>query len=121
MERDSFVDAVASIDLSGIAQKQRAVRMKSDMLPAKERPRVVTFIQIQTLRAIADLTEELGQPPLLVELADTLGITANSVPFRLEALEKHGLIERRAGESRSLKVTAKGRELLANEIKGGGN
>ena len=65
------------------------------------------------LQAIAEGIRRSGTPPTVREIADLVGLAAPSaVHHHLETLEQEGLIERGAGLSRSVRLTARGRSLL---------
>ncbi len=65
------------------------------------------------LQAIAEGIRRSGTPPTVREIADLVGLAAPSaVHHHLETLEHEGLIERGAGLSRSVRLTARGRSLL---------
>jgi len=65
------------------------------------------------LQAIAEGIRRSGTPPTVREIADLVGLAAPSaVHHHLETLEQEGLIERGAGLSRSVRLTARGRALL---------
>ena len=76
----------------------------------------VTTRQVEVLRAIARLREQMGIPPTVRELAGDLGIASTQgITDHLRALEKKGLIERRPLVSRGLFLTTAGRQLLGQQ------
>lgn len=69
--------------------------------------------QLDTLSAIARLTRQWGYPPTYTELRDELGIKGNNRVYQhVKALEAQGLVTRRPGTWRSLRVRAAGRDAL---------
>ncbi len=64
------------------------------------------------LAALAALTARDGWPPTVRELAAELGTTAGRTLAALQALEALGHVERQAGRSRAVRVTAAGRAAL---------
>ncbi len=72
----------------------------------------------QVLQAINRGVVRDGWPPSVRELGATLGLASPStVHAHLDALEAEGLIERRAGQPRALRVTTSGlSELLLAEM-----
>ncbi len=70
----------------------------------------------QVLQAINAGVTRNGWPPSVRELGDTLGISSPStVHHHLDNLEREGLIERRAGQPRALRVTTLGLSALLLE------
>ncbi len=74
---------------------------------------------LQVLLAINQGVVRDGWPPSVRELGDRLGISSPStVHHHLDNLEREGLIERRAGQPRALRVTTSGlSELLLAEMR----
>jgi Mn-dependent DtxR family transcriptional regulator len=70
----------------------------------------VTVTQCYYLKAILALTEELGAPPTMREIARKMRVkSTNSVAEMLERLEEQGLIARRPNVARGLIVTPAGK------------
>lgn len=68
-------------------------------------PRAPTPRQLQVLEAIASETRRLGMPPTIRELGDALGISStNGVNDILKALERKGLVCRRPGKARGIRL-----------------
>lgn len=62
--------------------------------------------QLNVLRILDTLTRRHGAPPILAEIARTLGIRPPSVLQHLDALERKGLITRERGRPRSTRIVA---------------
>lgn len=71
---------------------------------------------LDTLQALAELTDKNGFPPSRREMAAKLGITINAVKYRLESLMNDGLVvmdpDGRRTAKRSDVITKAGRELV---------
>lgn len=67
--------------------------------------RALTQRQLEAVRLIAAMTERDGTPPTVREMGMALGMSStNSVSDMLQALEKKGLIERKRGKARSIRL-----------------
>jgi repressor LexA len=65
------------------------------------------------LAAVAEFIETHGYSPALRDLAMACDIpSSSSVVYNLDALERHGLIEREHEVARSIRLTAAGRAAL---------
>lgn len=71
---------------------------------------------LDTLKVLAELTDKNGFPPSRREMAAKLGITTNAVKYRLNILERKGLVvmepDGRRTAKRSDVITKAGRELV---------
>ena len=70
-----------------------------------------------TLEIIAKYWNENGFAPALADIRDELKLSRNSngtVIFRINSLEKNGLIIRNKGIARSIKLTELGKKYLSN-------
>jgi repressor LexA len=76
----------------------------------------LTDRQSRILQHIWDYSQRRGYPPSIREIGRAVGITSTSVVnYNLERLENEGLIERDRGQSRGLRLSSEGMELLAIE------
>lgn len=64
----------------------------------------LTARQREARTVIATLTQLLGQPPTVREVASTLGIRINAAIDRLNALERKGAIARTPFTARSIRI-----------------
>lgn len=68
--------------------------------------------QLQVLRAIADLCNELGCSPTFREIAERCGCSLTVASNKVEVLSGLGFIRRRSYAHRSIEITAQGWEAL---------
>ena len=71
----------------------------------------VTAKQVETLRAIQEMSAATGYPPTLDELGERFGIDRTSVNHRIVSLLGKGCVTRTGGP-RTLVLTEKGRAAL---------
>jgi len=72
-----------------------------------------TPTQFRVLRFIADYIEANGWPPSFREITDHLGtVSPNGAGDHLKALERKGYIVRAPRQSRAIRITPDGRQLL---------
>lgn len=64
----------------------------------------LTARQREARTTIATLTQVLGQPPTVREVASALGIRINAAIDRLNALERKGAITRTPFTARSIRI-----------------
>jgi repressor LexA len=75
--------------------------------------RLVTEKQMKVLELIYESTRQEGFPPTMTELRDALGVASNqSVLNFLQALAKHGYIQRGEGRARSITISPLGFKAL---------
>jgi predicted transcriptional regulator len=65
--------------------------------------------ELETLTRIGSLTRDLGRPPTMPELAESLNLTASGAYYRVRMLRSWGLIHRPG----PLVLTDKGRRLMS--------
>lgn len=77
---------------------------------------MLTNRQCEVLKAIDDLTAEVGYPPSVLEIAKRVNLHSKSSVFKhIESLCAKGMLTKVSMASRSLLVTEKGKELLKRE------
>lgn len=76
-------------------------------------PQPVTASQLRYLAAVADLTGD-GPAPTYREIAAHLGVAVGAVHQQAARLRRHGLLDWRDGQCRTLAVTPAGLEALEN-------
>jgi DNA-binding MarR family transcriptional regulator len=76
-------------------------------------PQPVTASQLRYLAAVADLTGD-GPAPTYREIAAHLGVAVGAVHQQAARLRRHGLLDWRDGQCRTLRVTPAGLEAIAN-------
>ncbi|WP_328743543.1 helix-turn-helix domain-containing protein (plasmid) [Streptomyces caniferus] len=54
--------------------------------------------------ALRELTDEAGYPPSIREIADAVALSASTVAYHLQALERHGIVTHTPHRSRSYQV-----------------
>ncbi|MFJ6791974.1 LexA family protein [Streptomyces angustmyceticus] len=64
----------------------------------------LTESQRRIARALRELTDEAGYPPSIRELADAVALSASTVTYHLQALERHGVVTHAPHRSRSYQV-----------------
>lgn len=75
--------------------------------------------QQHTLEIIAQYWNKNGFAPALADIRDELGLSNNSngtVIFRIDNLEKNGLVTRNRNVARSLKLTGLGKKYLTDSM-----
>jgi len=76
-------------------------------------PQPVTASQLRYLAAVAGLTGD-GPAPTYREIAAHLGVAVGAVHQQAARLRRHGLLDWRDGQCRTLRVTEAGLEAIAN-------
>lgn len=64
----------------------------------------MTEAQARIVRALRGLTDDVGYPPSIREIADAVGSSASTVAYHLRALESHGIVTHAPHRSRSYQV-----------------
>lgn len=64
----------------------------------------LTDSQRRIARALRQLTDEAGYPPSIREIADAVALSASTVAYHLQALERHGIVTHAPNRSRSYQV-----------------
>lgn len=67
------------------------------------------------LQAIHDSCTKRGVPPTVRELASSVGLTRSTIHWRIDRLVEKGLITRMTGLPRSLALTSRGRQDIAEQ------
>lgn len=74
---------------------------------------ITTERQLEYLRAIAELTEQLGYPPTVREIGEAVGVKSSSTAMRtLEVLRRKGLVEWAPESPRTIRLTWAGRRAV---------
>ena len=80
----------------------------------------LTARQRQALRLVHDFISQKGSSPTLAELKSALSVASDqSVIEMLQRLENKGMVEKTAGQARSLKLTAQGCLAIGAPVTGG--
>ncbi|MFG2832401.1 LexA family protein [Streptomyces sp. NPDC048434] len=64
----------------------------------------LTDTQRRIARALRELTDDVGYPPSIREIADAVALSASTVAYHLQALEHHGIVTHTPHHSRSYRV-----------------
>ncbi|MCL7496085.1 winged helix-turn-helix transcriptional regulator [Streptomyces sp. MCA2] len=64
----------------------------------------LTDSQARITRALRELTDEAGYPPSIREIAKAVALSASTVAYHLQALERRGLVTHAPHRSRSYLV-----------------
>ncbi|WP_331729693.1 winged helix-turn-helix transcriptional regulator [Streptomyces platensis] len=64
----------------------------------------VTDSQRRIAQALRELTDEAGYPPSIREIAEAVALSASTVAYHLQALERHGLVTHAPHRSRSYQM-----------------
>ncbi|MFG2490853.1 LexA family protein [Streptomyces caniferus] len=64
----------------------------------------LTESQRRVARALRELTDEAGYPPSIREIAEVVALSASTVAYHLQALERHGIVTHAPHRSRSYQV-----------------
>ncbi|GLW19758.1 hypothetical protein Stsp01_65010 [Streptomyces sp. NBRC 13847] len=64
----------------------------------------MTAPQARIVRALRELTDDVGYPPSIREIADAVALSASTVAYHLRALERHGIVTHAPHRSRSYQV-----------------
>ncbi|MEU9000197.1 winged helix-turn-helix transcriptional regulator [Streptomyces caniferus] len=64
----------------------------------------LTESQRRIARALRELTDEAGYPPSIREIAEVVALSASTVAYHLQALERHGIVTHAPHRSRSYQV-----------------
>lgn len=72
------------------AKRKKRPRIRSPYV--NDAPRPATPRQLVFLKAVAELTAQLGRPPLPQEVGERIGVTRLGARRQLQALEKKGLL-----------------------------
>ncbi|GAA2622050.1 LexA family protein [Streptomyces tubercidicus] len=64
----------------------------------------LTDNQRRIARALRELTDEAGYPPSIREIADAVALSASTVAYHLQALERCGIVTHAPHRSRSYQM-----------------
>ncbi|MFJ3950927.1 LexA family protein [Streptomyces libani] len=64
----------------------------------------LTDSQGRIARALRQLTDDAGYPPSIREIADAVALSASTVAYHPQALERHGIVTHAPNRSRSYQV-----------------
>ncbi|MFJ9472939.1 LexA family protein [Streptomyces caniferus] len=65
----------------------------------------VTACQRRIARVLRELTDEAGYPPSIREIAEAVALSASTVAYHLQALERHDIVTHDPHRSRSYQVS----------------
>ncbi|UQA93770.1 LexA family protein [Streptomyces halobius] len=64
----------------------------------------MTNTQHRIFRALRELTDDVGYPPSIREVATAVGVSASTVVYHLQAMEREGIVTHTPRRSRSYQV-----------------
>lgn len=67
----------------------------------------MTDAQARIVRALRELTDDVGYPPSIREIAGAVGSSASTVAYHLRILERHGIVTHAPHRSCSYQVAAR--------------